>query len=64
LNDRINAFIPAIQAAMQGSGKTFRKVVYPDVDHGFNNDTGSRFNANAAKAAWDETLGWFGKYLS
>jgi carboxymethylenebutenolidase len=49
---------------MQKHGKTFRKIVYPKVDHAFHNDTGARYNAEAAKAAWGETLAWFGKYLA
>lgn len=61
---RINQNIPAIEAAMQKNGKTFRKIVYPNVDHAFHNDTGERYNAEAAKAAWSETLAWFGKYLA
>jgi carboxymethylenebutenolidase len=64
LDDRINQNIPAIEAAMQKHGKTFRKIVYPKVDHAFHNDTGTRYNAEAAKAAWSETLAWFGKYLA
>ena len=60
---RINQNIPAIEAAMQKNGKTFRKIVYPNVDHAFHNDTGDRYGAGAAKAAWAETLTWFGKYL-
>src|SRR5258708_9843869 len=64
LDDRINQNIPAIEAAMQKHGKTFRKIVYPKVDHAFHNDTGARYNAGAAKAAWSETLAWFGKYLA
>jgi carboxymethylenebutenolidase len=60
---RINANIPAIEAAMRDNGKAFRTVVYPDVDHAFHNDTGERYNAAAAKAAWDETLAWFARYL-
>ncbi|HTQ00209.1 MAG TPA: dienelactone hydrolase family protein [Casimicrobiaceae bacterium] len=63
-DERINANIPAIEAAMQANGKTFRKIVYPDVDHAFYNDTGTRYAPDASKAAWDETLAWFGKYLS
>jgi carboxymethylenebutenolidase len=63
-DDRINQNIPAIEAAMAKNGKTFRKIVYPDVDHAFNNDSGPRYNAEAAKAAWAETLAWFGKYLA
>jgi len=64
LDDRINQNIPAIEAAMQKHGKTFRKIVYPKVDHAFHNDTGARYNAEAARAAWSETLAWFGKYLA
>lgn len=62
-DDRINANIPAIEAAMKQNGKTFNKIVYPDVDHAFHNDTGDRYNAPAAKAAWQETLSWFDRYL-
>jgi carboxymethylenebutenolidase len=63
-DDRINQSIPAIESAMARSGKIFRKIVYPDVDHAFHNDSGERYNAPAAKAAWSETLAWFGKYLA
>jgi carboxymethylenebutenolidase len=63
-DDRINQSIPAIEAAMARNGKTFRKIVYPGVDHAFHNDSGARYNAEAAKAAWSETLAWFGKYLA
>jgi len=63
-DNRINAMIPAIEAAMEENHKTFRKVVYPGAGHAFNNDTAGSYNPEAAKAAWDETLAWFGKYLS
>jgi carboxymethylenebutenolidase len=63
-DNRINAMIPAIEAAMQENHKTFRKVVYPGAGHAFNNDMAGSYNPEAAKAAWDETLAWFGKYLS
>jgi len=62
-DDRINQNIPAIEAAMGKNGKTFRKIVYPNVDHAFHNDSGARYDAKAAKAAWGETLAWFAKYL-
>ena len=62
-DERINANIPAIEAAMKQNGKTFNNIVYPDVDHAFHNDTGDRFNAAAARAAWQETLSWFDRYL-
>lgn len=62
-DDRVNQNIPAIESAMAKNGKTFRKIVYPRVDHAFHNDSGARYNADAAKAAWGETLAWIGKYL-
>jgi carboxymethylenebutenolidase len=62
-DQRINANIPAIEQAMKANGKTFRKIIYKDADHAFHNDTGERYAAPAAKAAWDETLDWFDKYL-
>jgi carboxymethylenebutenolidase len=62
-DERINANIPAIEAAMKENTKVFRKMVLPDVDHAFHNDTGDRFNETAALIAWGETLGWFAKYL-
>lgn len=48
---RINQSIPAIQAGMQRFGKVFEKVIYPDMDHAFHNDTGPRYNQQAATDA-------------
>jgi carboxymethylenebutenolidase len=62
-DQRINANIPAIEEAMKANGKTFRKIIYKDADHAFHNDTGERYSPVAAKAAWDEALDWFDKYL-
>jgi carboxymethylenebutenolidase len=63
LDQRINQGIPAIEEAMQQNGKIYEKVIYPNADHAFHNDTGSRYNAEAAQDAWKRTLEWFGKYL-
>ncbi len=60
---RINAMLPAIEAAMRVGGKTFEAVVHPGVGHGFHNDTGRNYNAEAARAAWAQTLAWFERYL-
>lgn len=62
-DQRVNSTIPALEQAMQASGKTFEKRVYDGANHAFNNDTGANYNQEAAVAAWNETLGWFGKYL-
>jgi carboxymethylenebutenolidase len=62
-DQRINQGIPAIEQAMQENGKIYEKVVYPDTDHAFHNDTGSRYNAEAAANAWARTLEWFDRYV-
>jgi len=61
---RINQSIPAVEAAMQQYGKVYEKVVYPDTDHAFHNDTGSRYDSQAATDAWARTLAWFGQYVA
>jgi len=63
LDQRINQGIPAIEEAMRQNNKVFEKVIYPNADHAFHNDTGPRYNPEAAKDAWKRTLEWFGKYV-
>jgi carboxymethylenebutenolidase len=63
LDQRINQSIPPVETAMQQHGKVYEKVIYPDADHAFHNDTGPRYNPQAAQDAWKRTLDWFGKYL-
>jgi carboxymethylenebutenolidase len=60
---RINQGIPAIEEAMLANNKTYEKVIYPDADHAFHNDTGERYNPEAARDAWKRTLDWFERYL-
>jgi carboxymethylenebutenolidase len=60
---RVNGTIPALEQVMQESGKTFEKRVYDGANHAFNNDTGQNYNEATAVTAWNETLGWFEKYL-
>ena len=62
-DQRINQGIPAMEAAMQQNNKVYEKVIYPDADHAFHNDTGSRYNPEAARDAWARTLAWFERYL-
>lgn len=60
---RITGGAAAIEEAMKKSNKTFEKIIYPNADHAFHNDTGTRYNAQAASDAWSKTLAWFAKYL-
>ncbi len=60
---RITGASEAVEAAMRQNGKTFEKVVYPNADHAFFNDTGQRYAPEAARQAWARTLEWFQRYL-
>ena len=63
LDSRINGGIPEIEEAMAANNKIYEKVIYPNADHAFHNDTGTRYNPEAAKDAWERTLAWFETYV-
>lgn len=63
LDSRINAGIPAYEEALKAAGKRFTIYVYSDVNHAFNNDTGSRYDKAAAELAWSRTIAFFTEHL-
>ncbi|WP_201831846.1 dienelactone hydrolase family protein [Microvirga zambiensis] len=65
LDERINAGIPAYEAALKQSGKTYEIYVYEGANHAFNNDTNAaRFDKDAAEVAWKRTVGFLKKNLA
>lgn len=64
LDTGINAGWPAYEAALKAAGKTYEAYVYPDVNHGFHNDSTPRYDEAAATLAWDRTIGWFRRHLA
>lgn len=64
IDDRINAAWPAYEAALKAAGARYAAHTYPNTQHGFNNDTTPRFDAAAAKLAWERTMGFFKQHLS
>lgn len=57
LDERINADVPAFEAALREAGKTYEKHVYEGVNHAFHNDTSqARYDEAAARLAWERTL--------
>ena len=62
-DERINAAWPAYEAALKANNIRHEGYVYPKANHGFHNDTTPRYDEEAAKLAWQRTLGWFNKYL-
>ena len=56
---RINASWPDYEAALKAAGVTYERHLYPGTQHGFNNDTTPRYDAEAAKLAWGRTVAFF-----
>ena len=52
-----------MEAQLKQGGRPYRIVVYPGVDHAFHNDTGPRYNATQAEAAWVAAVEWFRQYV-
>lgn len=64
LDTRVNAGIPAYEAALKAAGTSYQLFIYEGVQHAFNNDTGGeRYNAEAAKLAWKRTIDLFNSTL-
>jgi carboxymethylenebutenolidase len=63
VDERINASWPAYETALKAANVRYERFQYPGAQHGFNNDTTPRYDAPAAKLAWERTIAHFNKYL-
>jgi carboxymethylenebutenolidase len=63
VDERINAAWPAYEAALKAAGANYTAYQYAGTQHGFNNDTTPRYDATAAKLAWERTLAFFNRQL-
>jgi carboxymethylenebutenolidase len=61
---RVNASMAAMDKALTDAGLVHEMRVFPGVDHAFFNDTGARYDATQAAAAYQAVLGWFGQHLA
>lgn len=64
LDERINAGWEAYSAALRANQKEFSVHFYPDVNHGFHNDTTPRYDEEAAMLAWDRTIAFFDEHVA
>ncbi len=64
VDERINAAWPSYETALKAAGAKYTAHQYPGAQHGFNNDTTPRFDAAAARLAWERTMGFFKQTLS
>lgn len=62
-DERINAAWPGYETALKAANVKYERHLYPGTQHGFNNDTTPRYDAAAAKLAWDRTIAFFKKNL-
>jgi carboxymethylenebutenolidase len=56
LDERINAGWPAYEKALRDAGTHYQAYIYPNVNHGFHNDTTPRYDDAAAQLAWQRTI--------
>jgi carboxymethylenebutenolidase len=64
LDDRVNAGRERAEAALRAARVTHWIRTFEGADHAFFNDTGPRYDADAAEQAWAEMLDWFGRHLA
>jgi carboxymethylenebutenolidase len=62
-DERITGAWPEYEKALQAAKVKYQAFIYPGTQHGFNNDTTPRYNADAAKLAWQRTIEFFNKQL-
>lgn len=63
LDTRVNEGAPTYEAALKANGKAYTIYVYPNVNHGFHNDTTPRYDKAAAQLAWQRTIEFFKEKL-
>lgn len=64
-DERVNAGIAAYEAALKAHAKTYELHRYPGTQHAFNNDTNAaRYDAAAARLAWERTLAFLKRHLA
>lgn len=64
LDTRVNEGWPAYEEALKKHKKEYTAYVYPDVNHGFHNDSTPRYDKEAAELAWKRTIAFFKEKLA
>lgn len=55
-DERITSQVPAVAAAMEATNKSYSYKIYDGAGHAFFNDTGERYNPQAAADAWPRAV--------
>jgi len=59
LDTRVNEGWPAYEKALKENNKEYTAYMYPEVNHGFHNDSTPRYDKPAAELAWQRTVDFF-----
>lgn len=64
LDTRINVAVPAFEETLKTAGARYELFMYDGADHAFHNDTNAaRYNAEAAKLAWQRSVDFLARQL-
>ncbi|MCB0473773.1 MAG: dienelactone hydrolase family protein, partial [Flavobacteriaceae bacterium] len=63
LDERVNAGWPDYEKALKANNKEYTAYIYPNVNHGFHNNTTPRYDEPAATLAWERTIAFFNEKL-
>ena len=63
-DERVNASRDRAEAALKAAGLTYEIRTFAGAGHAFFNDTGPRYNAQAAEEAYQAVLDWYAQHLA
>ncbi len=63
LDERVNAGWEAYEQILKANYIPYTAHFYPDVNHGFHNNTTPRYDEPAAMLSWDRTIAFFNEHL-
>lgn len=63
LDKRVNEGWPAFETVLKANNIAYEAHFYPNVNHGFHNNTTPRYDQAAADLSWERTIAFFNKYL-
>lgn len=63
LDTRVNAGWPAFEAILKANEIDYEAYIYPEVNHGFHNNTTPRYDEAAAALSWSRTIHFFNTTL-
>ncbi len=63
LDTRVNAGWPTYESVLKANNIEYTVYIYPNVNHGFHNNTTPRFDKEAADLAWNRTIAFFKEKL-